>query len=305
MRELVVLGTSSQVPTRARNHNGYFLRWDGDGLLFDPGEGTQRQMIHAGVASSQVTRICLTHVHGDHCFGLPGVLARMAVDQVTHPVHLHYPASGEETVRALTGLAGAGPDLRWHPHGGAGDVADGLEVAPLRHRVETYGYRVREPDGRTLLPDLLTAAGITGLDVGRLQREGQVGGVRLADVSVPRRGQSFALVMDTAVCDGARRLAEGTDVVVMESTFADEEAGLAAEYGHLTAGQAGALASEAGAGLLVLTHFSSRYADVAPLREQAQARAGATRVVAAADLDRYAFPRRRELRRRTSPGPGA
>ena len=76
-RELVVLGTASQAPTRSRNHNGYFLRWDSDGLLFDPGEGTQRQMLFAGVTASQVTRICITHFHGDHCLGLPGVLQRM------------------------------------------------------------------------------------------------------------------------------------------------------------------------------------------------------------------------------------
>src|ERR1700754_1579323 len=72
-RELVVLGTASQAPTRRRNHNGYFLRWDSEGLLFDPGEGTQRQMLFAGVTASQVTRICVTHFHGDHCLGLPGV----------------------------------------------------------------------------------------------------------------------------------------------------------------------------------------------------------------------------------------
>jgi ribonuclease Z len=66
VRELVVLGTASQAPTRTRNHNGYLLRWDGEGLLFDPGEGTQRQMLLAGVPSSAVTRICLTHFHGRH-----------------------------------------------------------------------------------------------------------------------------------------------------------------------------------------------------------------------------------------------
>ncbi len=118
MREFVVLGTASQVPTRTRNHNGYLLRWDGEDFLFDPGEGTQRQMIHAGVTVSQITRICLTHVHGDHCYGLPGVLSRMALDKVNHPVHLHYPATGEDTVRALVSVASPGIDLRLHPHGG-------------------------------------------------------------------------------------------------------------------------------------------------------------------------------------------
>jgi ribonuclease Z len=296
MREFVVLGTASQVPTRTRNHNGYLLRWDGEGLLFDPGEGTQRQMIHAGVSTNQITRICLTHVHGDHCFGLPGVLSRMALDGVPHEVHLHYPATGEDMVRALVSVASPGIDLRLHAHRGAGPIAPGLEVRPLHHRIETYGYRLVEPDGRTLLPDRLAAAGIAGPDVGRLQRGGSLRGVRLADVSVPRPGQRFAFVMDTAPCPGAEELAEGADLLVAESTFSDDDADLAAQYRHLTAGQAGAMAADGGVGMLVLTHFSSRYIDVTPLADQARARAGVTTVVAANDLDRIAFPKPRPER---------
>ncbi|TQL01536.1 ribonuclease Z [Cellulomonas sp. SLBN-39] len=297
MRELVVLGTSSQVPTRVRNHNGYLLRWDGEGLLFDPGEGTQRQMIHAGVPSTAVTRICLTHVHGDHCYGLPGVLSRMVLDGVQHPVHLHYPASGEPVVRALVGLATPGLDLRLHPHGASGPVADGLDVVALRHRVETYGYRLTEPDGRTFLPERLAAAGVVGPDVARLAREGRVGDVRVEDVSVPRPGQRFAIVMDTAVCDGAAALADGADLLLAESTFADEDAALAAEHLHLTAGQAGGLAAAGGVGTLVLSHFSSRYTDLGPLRAQAEdavwTAGTSTTVHAASDGDRIALPPRR------------
>ncbi len=294
MRELVVLGTASQVPTRTRNHNGYLLRWDGDGLLFDPGESTQRQMIYAGVSAGQITRICLTHVHGDHCLGLPGVLSRMALDGVAHPVHLHYPASGTDVVRALVSVATPGIDLRLHPHGSAGPIAPGLEVRPLHHRIETYGYRLVEPDGRTLLPERLAAAGVAGPDTGRLQREGTLRGVRLADVSVPRPGQRFAFVMDTAPCAGAEELAEGADLLVAECTFSDDDAGLAGQYRHLTAGQAGALAASGAVSALVLTHFSSRYADVAPLADQARVRAGGATVIAANDLDRIAFPKRRQ-----------
>src|SRR5213082_4268810 len=101
VRELVVLGTSSQVPTRYRNHNGYFLRWDDEGLLFDPGEGTQRQMIFAGVTVSQITRICITHFHGDHCLGLPGVLQRMSLDRVPHVVEAFFPAESAEVFGRL------------------------------------------------------------------------------------------------------------------------------------------------------------------------------------------------------------
>jgi ribonuclease Z len=294
MRELVVLGTASQVPTRTRNHNGYLLRFDGEGLLFDPGEGTQRQMIHAGVSATQITRICLTHVHGDHCFGLPGVLSRMSLDGVAHPVHLHYPSSGEDVVRALVAISTPGIDLRLHPHGAAGTVAPGLEVRALNHRIETYGYRLAEPDGRSLVPERLAEAGISGPDVGRLQRDGSLAGVRLEDVSVPRPGQGFAFVMDTAPCTGAEELADGVDLLVAESTFSDDDADLAREYRHLTAGQAGELAASAAVGTLVLTHFSSRYGDdVTALAAQARARAGKAVVIAAEDLDRIAFPRRR------------
>jgi ribonuclease Z len=297
MRELVILGTASQVPTRTRNHNGYFLRWDGQGLLFDPGEGTQRQMIHAGVSATQVTRICLTHVHGDHCFGLPGVLSRMALDGAAHPVYLHYPASGEDVVRALVSISSPGVDLRLRPHSGRDTVADGLEVRPLKHRIETCGYRLIEPDGRTLLPDRLAAAGLAGPDVGRLQREGTAAGVDLHDVSVPRPGQRFAFVMDTAPCGGAEELADGADLLVAESTFSDHDGGLARQYLHLTAGQAGELAARAGARNLVLTHFSSRYGDdVGMLEAQAAARAPDTTVTAASDLQRIPFPPRRQTR---------
>lgn len=295
MRELVILGTASQVPTRTRNHNGYLLRWDGEGLLFDPGEGTQRQMTHAGVAASGITRICLTHVHGDHCFGLPGVLSRMVLDGVQHPVHLHYPAAGEDVVRSLVSLATPGLDLRLHPHASAGPVAEHLEVQPLHHRIDAFGYRLSEPGSRTLLPARLAAVGIAGPDVGRLQREGSLGAVRLEDVSVPRPGQSFAFVMDTAECEGADALADGADLLVAESTFSNDDGGLAAQYLHLTAGQAGALAANGNAGTLVLTHFSSRYPDVGLLQEQAAAVVDGTRVIAASDLDRIPFPKRRQV----------
>jgi ribonuclease Z len=295
VRELVVLGTASQVPTRTRNHNGYFLRWDGEGLLFDPGEGTQRQMIHAGIAASRITRICLTHVHGDHCFGLPGVLSRLVLDGVGHPVHLHYPASGDQVVRALLSVSAPGIDLRLHPHSGAGPVAEGLEIRPLKHRVETYGYLLTEPDGRTFLPERLRAAGIEGPDIGRLQREGVLGAARLEEMSISRPGQRFAFIMDTAPCPGAEELADGTDLLVTESTFSDDDAGLARQYLHLTAGQAGELAASAKSRMLVLTHFSARYGDdVSHLAEQAQARAPETMVIAAEDLQRVAVPRRRQ-----------
>jgi ribonuclease Z len=125
-RELIVLGTASQAPTRTRNHNGYFLRWDDEGLLFDPGEGTQRQMLFAGVTASQVTRVLITHFHGDHCLGVPGVLQRMSLDRVPHPVRAYYPAADAEVFWRLrhASLFHDTLTLVEHPVDGDGAVAD-------------------------------------------------------------------------------------------------------------------------------------------------------------------------------------
>ncbi len=305
-RELVVLGTASQAPTRSRNHNGYVLLWDGEGLVFDPGEGTQRQMLFAGVTASQITRICITHFHGDHCLGLPGVLQRMSLDRVPHVVDACYPAQSRDVFWRLrhAALFKDVLNLREQPVATGGTVIEAssftLEAQLLSHSVPAIGYRLVEPDGRRMLPDLLAAWDITGPDVGLLQRQGSlaVGGqlVALEQVSEPRRGQRFAFIMDTRLCDAAFALADQADMVVCESTFADADAALAREYGHLTAGQAGRIAAESGARLLVLTHFSQRYdsADGQRLAEQAATAFGG-QVVLAHDLDRIPVPSRHPL----------
>ena len=302
-RELVVLGTASQAPTRYRNHNGYLLRWDGEGVLFDPGEGTQRQLVLADVPASSITRICITHFHGDHCLGLPGVLARMTLDHVTRPVDVYFPAAGRLWFDRLRSSSVAERRARVcaHPVRGPAVVAGPepfrLVGRPLDHRTETVGWRLEEPDGVRMLPDRLEALGVRGPMVGSLMASGalRVGGrvVRLEEVSELRRGQSVAFVMDTRWCDAAVELAAGVDLLVCEATFLSSagEDELADVSGHLTAAQAARLAATAGARRLVLTHFSQRHAD-----EQAfvdEARPIFPDVVAARDLSVVPLPRRR------------
>ncbi|MDO0915050.1 ribonuclease Z [Streptomyces sp. DT2A-34] len=299
VRELVVLGTASQVPTRHRNHNGYLLRWDGEGILFDPGEGTQRQMLRAGVAAHDLNRICVTHFHGDHSLGLAGVIQRINLDKVPHPVTAHYPRSGQrffDRLRYATAYRET-VDLAQAPVSADGVIADTggyrLETARLSHPVESYGYRLVEPDGRRMLPDRLAAHGIKGPDVGRIQREGALGGVSLRDVSEVRRGQRFAFVMDTRLCDGVYTLADGCDMLVIESTFLDEDVELAVEHGHLTAGQAARVALDCGVRHLVLTHFSQRYTEPEEFERQARDAGFAGELTVAHDLLRVPLPKRR------------
>ncbi|CAM5398276.1 ribonuclease Z [Streptomyces xanthochromogenes] len=299
VRELVVLGTASQVPTRHRNHNGYLLRWDGEGILFDPGEGTQRQMLRAGVAAHDLNRICVTHFHGDHSLGLAGVIQRINLDRVPHPVTAHYPLSGEHFFDRLRYATAYRESVRLgqEPVAGEGAVlattdAYTLEARRLSHPVESYGYRLVEPDGRRILPELLAEHGIKGPDVGRLQREGELNGVTLDDVSETRRGQRFAFVMDTRLCEGVHALADGCDMLVIESTFLDGDVQLALDHGHLTAGQAAAVARDAGVRHLVLTHFSQRYSDPEEFERQARAVGFEGELTVAADLIRVPLPKR-------------
>jgi ribonuclease Z len=285
VRELVVLGTSSAVPTRRRNHNGYFLRWDTHGVLFDPGEGTQRQMRLAGLAATDITRICVTHFHGDHCLGLPGTIQRIARDRVPHTVRVAYPADGQSYWRRLRhATAFHDTDVVLpQPVGGTGSCLLGepdlrVTALPLRHSTTAYGYRLAEPDGWRMLPERLAAHGVRGPMVGELQRRGVVTTaqgrrVELADCARPRRGQVMAFVMDTAECEEAVELARGADMLVIESTYLDTEEHLARAYGHLTARQAGRVAARAGARTLVLTHISERYEDRDDARFLAEAAA--------------------------------
>ncbi len=310
-RDLVVLGTASQVPTRHRNHNGLLLRWDGEGILFDPGEGTQRQFTLAGVPPRRVHRICVSHLHGDHCLGLPGMLQRLALDGAGQVVSVHFPASGLPYVERLCDASigryqpvrldpiplpapasAAAPDVPAVPVASQAPhlVAEGpplrITALALDHTVDCLGWRVEEPARRHLLPDRLAAAGVAGAAVGELLASGRVqaGGttVTLEEVSEVRPGLAVAVVMDTRACDAAVELARGVDLLVCEATFLEGESFLAADYGHMTAREAATVAREAGAGRLVLTHLSARYPS--PDGHLAEARAVFDDVVVAEDL---------------------
>jgi ribonuclease Z len=300
MRELVVLGTASQAPTRYRNHNGYLLRWDDEGLLFDPGEGTQRQMLLAGVSPTAVTRLCLTHLHGDHCLGVPGIVQRLSLDRVDRPVPAYFPASGQEYFDRLRHASAFYDRIDMPQVGitGDGPVAHGdfgvLEARALDHSVDAYGYRLVEPDRLHFVPELLSRFGIEGPSVGDLEQMGSlwVDGrvVTAEEVSRLRRGQRFAFVMDTRLCDGVYELADGADLPVIEATFLAEDEDLAQRYGHLTARQAAQVAADCGARTLVLTHFSQRYHDAAGRYADEAAAVFAGDIVVAEDLMRVPVP---------------
>lgn len=307
VRELLVLGTASQVPTRTRAHNGYLFRIDGVGVLVDPGEGTQRQLTFGGARASSIGHILVTHAHGDHCLGLPGILQRLSLDGVPGPVHVHFPRDAEGSIRRLRHATPYADhtEVVLHPDvPGEVGTADRFTIraVALSHGtsdlpVPTLGWRLEEASGRRLDPRRLARFGVPRAARGELVAEGRVdvGGrrIELHQVSDPRPGQVAAVVMDTRDGDGARACADGADLLVIEATFLEDQRELAEEVGHLTAGQAATIARDVGARRVVLTHLSQRYPDLTGHLEEARAVAPELDLTVASDLDVIPFPPRR------------
>lgn len=301
LRELVVLGTASQVPTRHRNHNGYLLRWDDHGFLFDPGEGTQRQFVHAGVAMSAVTRIFITHFHGDHSLGLASVVQRLSLDGVSHPVEVFYPETGQVYYERLIGCSIYYKNVELVPRplpltGGvvADDGTFTIEAWPLEHAVDAIGYRICERSRPSFIQERLRAAGVAGPMVGELQRTGRIEHegrtITVEQMSAIRPGSVFGFLMDTRRSAACGDVARDADLLVSEATFLESERDAAQQYFHLTATDAAEIAREAGVRRLLLTHFSQRYTELEPFLDEASAIF--PNVAIAHDLDRYPFPRR-------------
>ncbi len=271
VRDLVILGCSSQQPTRKRNHGAYLVRWNEQGLLFDPGEGTQRQFIFANVAPTCVTHIFVSHFHGDHCLGLGSMLMRLNLDKVTHPIHCYYPASGQvyfDRLRHGT-IYHQTIQIIEHPikHEGiiAEDATFRIEARFLEHGVENIGWRITEKETRKFDKAKLEAAGIKGPNVRLLEEKGEISidgkKVRLEDVSHMKQGDILAVTIDTLPCQAAIDLAKGAKLFLCESTYLEAHRDLAEKHHHLTAKQAAEIAKFAGAQKLILTHFSARYQD--------------------------------------------
>ncbi len=299
---LTVLGTASQVPTKNRNHVGCLLQWEGQFFLFDPGEGTQRQLVQFGLPAAKISKIFISHFHGDHCLGLPGVIQRLSLAGIEHKLEIYYPASGRRFLQHLLQSASFYNRLQIKemPLQEPGLVLsqDKLQIlsTPLSHSLESWGYRLQVPDSWTVQPRKLPSA-LQGELIGLLKEQGsiEIKGqlVRLQDVAVYKPGPSLAYVLDTRYCQAALELAQGADMLVAEATYLESELGLAEKYGHLTASQAAQLAIQAGVSKLVLLHFSQRYNSLAEFKEQA----GALHpdLVVARDGEQIPMPTRKRL----------
>ena len=269
------------VPTKERNHSALLISYESELLLIDCGEGTQRQIRMAGVKPSKITKILITHWHGDHVFGLPGLLQTMA-------------AAGYEGTLQLFGPKGTARKFELLKQASLGEnnlmeivVQDiketvfheteeyRLEALPLEHSIPCVGYSFVEKEKVKID---LQAVKKLGIPEGPLLRQLQSGkpvtvdgkAIKPEQVTYHKKGKKVSFIFDTALCDNCVKLAKGADVLVCEATYAADREDKASSYLHLTAKQAAMIANKADAGKLVLTHFSQRYKDTQQIEEDAR-----------------------------------
>jgi ribonuclease Z len=273
---LFFAGTAGSVPTARRGLPALLFRRGGDRLLFDCGEGTQRQLLRT-IGLPDMQAVFLTHHHADHWLGVPGMLKSFELRDREAPLTVYGPPGTGALMATMRIVYGR---LRYpfsivELEAGEGVAYDGYEVTPfnVKHRGRAFGYAIVEEarPGRfdaQLAGDLGVAF---GPDFGRLQRGETVNGVRPEQVVGPERpGRKIVLSGDTGPCEMLRVAAHEADVLVHEATFIEEERERALQTGHSTARQAAEIARDADVRLLALTHVSTRYAG-GEIRDEARA----------------------------------
>jgi ribonuclease Z len=287
-------GTGGSIPTARRGLPAVLVRRGGDRILFDCGEGTQRQLV-SSVGLTELTEMFLTHFHADHWLGLPGLLKTFDLRGRERPLAIHGPPGVRELVTVAMRVAGR---VRFELElielaPGAVLDRDGYKIAPVpvAHRVSNaFGYVLFEdPRPGEFDPEAATELGIVpGPEFGLLQRGETVRGIRPEQVlGPPRAGRKLVISGDTSPCETLRIASHQADLLLHEATFAQEEHERAAETGHSTAAQAATLARDAGVTMLALVHFSTRY-PVGVLRDEA--RAIFPRTVLPRDFDSIEIP---------------
>src|SRR5919112_3729839 len=263
--DVVFLGTAGSAPSARRGLPATLVRRGGDRLLFDCGEGTQRQLVRS-TGLVELEEVFITHFHADHVLGLPGMLKTFALRQRERALTVYGPSGLRGLFDALRPIVGRVPfplDLQeLEPNDEL--ARDGYRIAAYAtdHQPGALGYAlVEDPRPGAFDPDLARSLGVTpGPDFGRLQAGEEVDGVKPEQVmGETRRGRKVVLTGDTAPCDMTRLVAWEADLLVHEATFMEEDAERAAETRHSTALQAAELAAAANVQMLALTHISPRY----------------------------------------------
>lgn len=280
MAEIVFLGTGCMQPTKTRNHSGILFKFKEENILLDCGEGIQRQMRIAGIKPAKITKLLISHWHGDHVFGIAGLMSTMGADQFSKKLQIYGPTGTKTYLRNLFLSFAAKDIIEYEAH----EVHSGiifedddfrLEAQPLKHSVPCIGFSFIEKDRLRIDVTKAKKLGLQGPILGRIQQgfEVVVDGKKIKPEAVTYqvKGKKMSYIADTIPCNGANALASNADLLISEGTHLDDIKEKTKKFMHLTVKQAALIASENNAKKLVITHLSQRYKSTADVIEEARA----------------------------------
>ncbi len=281
MFEITVLGTTSTMPTKKRNHPAIHVKFRGSNLLFECGEGTQRQLTIAGLSAQKIDAVFVSHMHGDHSFGLGGLLHSMDFRGRKEKIFVYGPKGIKKVIKFFCewpGIQMLFPIVTKEIKPGKiySDADVTVSAFPLEHGIECYGFVVEENVETNLDKNKLKKAGLLNSPLCKeLKKKGEImykgRKILLSEVSKPmKRPAKVVIALDTQPCKELEENAKGADVLLCEATFSEELKEKAHEYGHMTAKDAARIAKKAGVKHLLLMHYSARYEDEKVLEKEAR-----------------------------------
>ncbi len=285
MLKLIILGTSGAAPTKSRGLAAVAVENEGKMYLFDCGEGTQRQMLKFGANISKVQSIFITHTHGDHIFGIPGMLRSMDLYGRDYPLNIYVPKGYEDRIEVLAKFDSFKPRYQINVIPiESGEIYRNkfinVKAFGLKHSIASYGYMIAENDSFNFIKEKCDSLGIKGKMYRELLEKGKIAvqnkgssqpiEVKIEDVSVPKVGKKIAYATDTMPSDETAKAAAGADILIHEATYTEEFKSLAIERMHSTAIDAAKIAKKAGVKELILIHFSTRYKTTSMLVHQSK-----------------------------------
>ncbi|MCS7109749.1 MAG: ribonuclease Z [Candidatus Micrarchaeota archaeon] len=279
MIRLVILGSGAAVPSPERNLTSIALRYQGNVYLFDCGEGTQRQMMKYKISYSKVRMILISHLHGDHIFGIPGLLYTLSIEEKerAEPLLIVGPKGTEKRVKELISKNLSFLKVEEIDEGWSKDIGGAIIYAfRTRHSDKdvSLGYVFEEKESLNFDKEKCEKLGIKGKMFKILEKEGyiKVGKrtIKLDELTYKKKGKKIVITGDTAYSENTVKYANEADILFHESTFMEDMRDKADEDLHSTIGDAARVAKEANAKKLILYHISNRYSDEAKIEEEAK-----------------------------------
>lgn len=265
---IVFLGTGSSIPTAKRNHPGILLQYGAEQILIDCGEGIQRQFRIEGLNPCNITRILITHWHGDHVLGIPGLLQTLVHNNYNKKLFIYGPRGTKKYMEVMMQMFIFHGRLDIKIEEVEGRFLDArdfyIDAAPMKHNIEANAYAFVEKDKLRIKKDVLKKKKISNspeLKSLLLGKDAKIGSIILKakESTYLQKGKKIAIVLDTLMNENAIKIAKDSSLLICESSFSKDEEDKAEEYFHLTAEQAAAIAEKANAEQLILVHLSQRY----------------------------------------------